>query len=135
MQNRADHLKHGLWTITVWDELDVPFLRKSKSLMDDLDKLFAERQGTNVMPKKIEYIGGRRIIWQRKANVITNVGLEDCAKNRTGESNNQSTHHAIGTGNTIPDISNVALDNEIFRKAIPQRKTVNDITSSSEDVD
>ena len=102
----------------------MPHLKKTRRLTDELDKIFAERKGTNVMPRKFELIRDNHVIWERKFNVLPTVGLADYAKNRTGESNNQTTHQAIGTGITDPAPADVQLENEVARKLIGQRTVV-----------
>ena len=98
----------GLWTIATWNKADIQL--SNKNLLKSLDKIWGERDGTNISPLKVELIGKRRVIWQRRANMIVQSGLNEIAKRSTGYSDTYDGFHAVGTGNTPVLATDTELD-------------------------
>ena len=153
-------LTHSHWTLTTWNKDEVPEIVEAQArandnpklaigdhshLMEIMDKLFLEMQQTSrkTTPtlKQMQIIRGPntpRLLAYPKIksiqkdidNILTNDGMAEMGKNRTGESVLTNAYHAIGTGVSAEALTDHvtysgALQTEQARKVIGTRTVVN----------
>jgi len=147
------NLSHNLWTFVTWNKDEVGYISDIQKRVNDnpklaigdksgllakLDKLMEEMKATDrkttVHPQQIQLINGifppRRLVYQRKTNILTETGMAEMGKRSTGESSTTNSHHAIGTGTTAEAVTDHvtysgALQTEKARLAVGTGVVVN----------
>ncbi len=123
------HMSRNLWTFILWDKDEVPYLENNSRLLHNLDKLTRELTATDrkttAKPEMVQIISHDRALkYQRKNNILTNLGMAEMAKRSTGTSASTNTHHAVGTGADSESLNDAALAAEVYRKTIGTRSVV-----------
>lgn len=122
---------HSLWNFALWNQDDYPELAQNDSnILNKLDKIFNEiintDRNTTSLPIQIEnQINGKSFkSKQNITNILVNGGMNEMGKRSTNESSSTNIGHAIGTGDNTPELTDIILQTEIFRKSIGTRTTV-----------
>lgn len=95
--------------MVLWHEDDVPELFARPNDISLHEKLIAEwkQAARNTVAKPLKYI--------RKFNIITNDGISDISKNRTGETTNTNLWYLYGDASSpAEDLGDHALNNKVF---------------------
>jgi len=124
-------LSHSTWIIESWDKSLYPELIKNdSSLLSKLDKLhqnLATSPKLNEGPLTRQLITGKNHFIQQSIgkNILTSEGMTEMSKRSTGQTSSINDYHAVGTGTTTETIADLILENEIGRKVIGTKNTVN----------
>ena len=97
--------------------------------MDKHDKLAYEKRRGKLKGKItiIEHRDEGDVTVYKGTNLITNDGLQWFIDRAVSDSPNVISHVAIGDDTTTPDVTDTALNNEVFRKAISSLVSANNI--------
>ena len=109
MNIHTTHLRH-LWRFQTWLNDDIDW-EKENNILKTLDELDATKQI-------------RPITDSTSYNIITTLGLTEMAKRNVGTSSSSNTHHAVGIGTRIEDLSDTDLQSQVGARRPIQTKSV-----------
>ena len=105
--NKHDTVTRSLWNFQTWNPDEIKF---GKNLIKELDELNTTKQ-----VKPIQDI--------KALNIITTAGLTEMAKRNIGTSSSSNTHHAVGIGTRIEDLSDTTLQSQVGSRKSIQTKS------------